>query len=383
MLKDFLYVIYHYAKRVLYLFLCIIPIDDKLVYVNNFDGKGIGDSAKYIVQALLERDESLKIYWLSEKNNSAEINGFRYVFVNKKSFSSMLTQAKAKVWISNVRMPLYSVKRREQIYINTWHGTIGFKKVENECPGALTKRYIIKAKHDSKMVNYWVSACKEQSENYRKYYWYDGDGILEVGYPRNDILLKNDRDYRNELLKKYELDNCHYILYAPTFRKDYGTKTYDLDYERIIEAFTQKYGGCWKLIVRLHPNIIGVALESVLFTDNVLNGNVYDDVQEIMVLSDCLITDYSSMSFDFMLLRRPVLLYVNDIDEYRKDRDLHMEFEDTRFLMSSDMNGLITLIEELDIEKYVKDIEYMIEQFKFVENEKSSYTIADKILAEI
>lgn len=105
------------------------------------------------------------------------------------------------------------------------------------------------------------------------------------------------------------------LLYAPTFRDDSDFSCYNIDFERLLKVLPQGDNTTWKIIVRLHPNVMfNVGLFH--YNDSIINGSVYPDQQELCMISDCLITDYSSIIGDFLLMNKPVFLYVPDLDFY-------------------------------------------------------------------
>ena len=135
----------------------IFPIDRKKIVVSNFRGKGYGDNPKYIIENLRKRKETYKIYWLVEDKNEKMPEEIHVVKIN--SIASLYHLSTAKIWIDNCRKSPYITKRKKQYYIQTWHGAIGFKKIEKEAPG-LTEEYRLASLNDSKMIDILLSGSQ-------------------------------------------------------------------------------------------------------------------------------------------------------------------------------------------------------------------------------
>lgn len=119
----------------------------------------------------------------------AQIHGRNYL--KPHSMAAVFYQATSKFWISTVRLPLYMKKREGQIYFQTWHGAVNMKRIEGECIEALTARYLLMAKHDSKMIDYIVASNRDNYELFRDYFWLRSGEILPIGSPRNDIFFND------------------------------------------------------------------------------------------------------------------------------------------------------------------------------------------------
>lgn len=338
-LKTLIYLIVNCFYSVPYRLFCLFPIVNNRILVYGFLNQGISDHPKYIVRELLKENATLEVIWISNVNDCDNTN--RIKIVPPKTLKAMFYQATSHIWIASVRMPYYVEKRKQQFYVQTWHGTLNIKKIEGECEDSLTKRYILMAKHDSSMVDLIACPNKDQVDLFKKYYWYDGNGIVNVGSARNDILY-NIKENEIELLKKkYGYEDKHIILYAPTFRADRSLNSYNLDFERIRREAEKRYGGDWILLVRLHPTMFEKAKDIVDYNSFIRDGSIVKDTQELLAMADILITDYSSIIFDFMVTYKPALIYAPDIDAYTKERDFHIDLKNTPFIITQNQDELI------------------------------------------
>ena len=141
------------------------------------------------------------------------------------------------------------------------------------------------------------------------------------------------------------------VLYAPTFRKDKSTECYNLDFNRLREVLAEKFGGEWMVMLRLHPHLINCELFKE--EDGIINVTRYDDIQELLMISDVLVTDYSSLMFDFAISGKPVFLYAVDVVDYSKnDRSLYFDVKELPFSVAIDNDQIAENIHGFDSADY-------------------------------
>lgn len=371
-------VIIYCLPRTLYfyfslLFLSLFKINNKKIVFVSFNGKGYWDNGKYICNELLWSDYD--IYWASKEEYKDSLpKNVKYVKYN--SIEYLYHLATAKIWVNNSRFWWWIRKRKDQFYIQTWHGCIGFKKSEADSKNALSSYYILSAKNDSKMADLFISNSTFCTNYYKNYYWYDGE-ILEHGCPRNDIIVNDSRDVIKKVRDYFWFSTLDKIcLYAPTFRENNSLDTYDIDFETLVNELKNKFKCNWKLLVRLHPNISNLSNQLLGLNKNIINATDYPDMQELLVATDFLITDYSSCVFDYAISKKPAIIYASDIEEYKKDRDFAIKFEDWPFPIATNNKELNTIIENYDANKFERKINKFYEEKWLNETGKSCYDIA-------
>lgn len=365
------------TRKIVYLLCLAFPIKKKRIFVNAFDGKGISDNPKYIVKELIKMDSSVDIIWINKRKNDIPPDNITYCV--PFSLKAIYYQATSRVWISTVRMPYYSIKRKQQYYFHTWHAGLAFKKVEAECEHALSSRYIRTAKHDSKMVDFFISDNDDNTSLFLNDFWYQGGEILKLGSPRNDIFYFDKEADVNILKAKYHLEKCKVAVYAPTFRSDNCLDVYNMDYERLLSNLEKKFGGEWVLLVRLHPRLEKKAESYIKYTHSIRNGSSITDIQELLVIADFLITDYSSIVFDYINTRRAAIIYAPDIEEYKKDRDFHVKLEDSPFYICTNNDELEGRILDFNYEEYIAGVNEFMKRFGFYGKGDASRKVAQKI----
>ena len=364
-------------------FFRILKIKNNKIVVNNFNGKGYGDNPKFIVNEFLKKDNNLDIVWiLSKENMNCELpKDIRKV--KHGTYKHLYELATAKIWIDNVRKYFWPIKRKKQFYIQTWHGGIALKRIEKDVEDKLDKYYVDYAKKDSKNIDLLVSNSKWETELYRKSFWYNGK-IIEFGLPRNDLLIKKEfhKEIKENVKKALNIaETTKILLYAPTFRKSMNTNVYDLDYKKICNALSKKTNEKWVCLLRLHPNFSNEANNTN--DENVINVSQYADITELLIASDCLITDYSSVSFEFAYQLKPVFLYANDYEEYVQDRGFYFDYFNLPFKASRDQKELLNDIECFEYDEYKNKLEDFYKDVGLQETGRAAEIIADEIIKEV
>ena len=365
---------------ILFYLLRIFPIDNKKIVVCSYLGKGYGDNGKYIVNELLRRNLGFDIVWLVRNKDEEFPSGVRSVKYN--TLRAVYEQVTAKLWIDNRRKPGYVRKRSKQIYIMTWHAGIGLKRGEGAAVNALANYYVSAAKNDSKMADLFLSNSTWTTDMYRKYFWYNGK-ILEKGLPREDILFQPQTDLKKKLAKVYGLEsNSNIILYAPTFRKSMSVEElalYNLEWSILLNMLNKKTQGNWVGMIRLHPNISD---QSALLhlPLNVIDTSLYPDMQELLAISDILITDYSSCMFDFGATGKPVFIYAPDLQEYKNDRNFFFNLEELPFVISESQESLRNSISNFDESTYKNKVEKFYDKCGLFKGGEASKCVVDYII---
>jgi CDP-glycerol glycerophosphotransferase len=297
----------------------ILPVNRKAVIFQSFYGKSYSDNPKALYEEMLAEDCNMKAIWVLN-NPKLEIPG-NPAIVRPRSFKYYYYMAISKYFINNGNFPDFYVKRKGTVHLQTWHGTplkkLGFDLdknslayAENTDP-ALHRRirrwdYLIGP-------NLYTSKILKRAYKFKKQ-------MLNVGYPRNDIFYKENIDeIAKDVKEKLNIPiDKKVILYAPTWR-DYEYlngnphKAYEFKFD--LQAFKEQFGKDYVLLLRLHYfdasriNIHG-------FEGFVYNASSYEDISELYLISDLLITDYSSVMFDFANMSRPMIFFAFDLKRY-------------------------------------------------------------------
>ena len=368
--------IYYISYKIFKLF----PINNLSIIADNFCGKKYGDSPAAIIDELLKSRKNLKIFWVlnRENYNSLLPKGVKSVKFN--SFKHFYLLATSKIWIDNVRKPLIIRKRNTQFYIQTWHGGFGFKRIEKDLEGILPKEYFKIAKNDSKNMSLLITNSKWQTDYFKKCFYYDGE-ILSVGIPRNDILFQKEKhnSIKKDFFKKLNIDEkTKILLYAPTFRDDRDTSCYNIDFDKVLSTLEEKTSLKWKILVRLHPNISNLNIIDGS-NNNIINVSNYHSLNDIMISSDILISDYSSLVFDYSYLLKPIILYATDIKKYEIDRGFLFNLKELPFPLATSNKELLNYISNFSKTKYLRKLNIFYKKYGLNETGNASKIIANII----
>ena len=159
----------------------------KIVF-NNFNGKGYGDNPKYIAAEILKRNLSYDLVWIVNDDNIVLPKSIRKVKAG--TFKCSYELSTAKVFINNVKNKLPFLKKKEQYYIQTWHGSFPLKFIEKEAESLLPAQYIKQSMKDSSKTDVVLSGSSMLSEVIRNSFWFSGE-IFNCGQPRDDIYFNS------------------------------------------------------------------------------------------------------------------------------------------------------------------------------------------------
>lgn len=361
-------------------------IDDNKVVFMHYNNQYQCNPA-YICDEILRQGLDWDLVFVSDNKTMAKFplpypEGVRVVRRNSLEFFYEL--ATAKVWVDNAMcFPWeYIPKKKGQVYINTWHGSMGLKRIDAD--KVVSKKWAKASKRASKITNYMISNSAFETEVYRTTYWKDPKvQVLEYGHPRNDILFCDEQkkqEIRKKVCEFFEIEeDCKLILYAPTFRDARNLDCYDIDYNRLIEAATERFGGEWKILNRYHFKVAGAlaGVKEVRENPNILDGNTYPDIQELMVAADIGITDYSSWICDYVLTGKPGFIYANDLHLYDKERGFYYPLDSTPFPIATNNDEMFENLRHFDADAYTKNKEQFLADRGCKENGTAAKQVVD------
>lgn len=358
----------------------LLPIDKNKIIFMSYRGLYFNDNPRAIYEEFVKRYPDLHYVWVLN-DKSAKVDGAK--IVRHGSLAEIYHLATARVWIDNKRKGEWLVKRGGQFYVQTWHAGVTMKKVEKDAEENLPDHYVRSAKHDSTITDVILSGSKWSTDTYRSSFWYDGE-ILETGLPRSDIFYKNLEETRNKVYSAYGLDkDDRLILYAPTYRDDMSLDCYDIDYERLLASFRKRFGGTWKILVRLHANVVQHS-DIIRYTDTVLDGTKYQDINELIIASEFLISDYSSCMFDALEAGKKIVMFATDIEKYMKDRGTYFTLEELPGPLTTNNDELCAAIDNFDEEYYDELIrKFMGERIQNYNNAYGSRKAVNYIVKKI
>ena len=297
-----------------------MKIEENLVIFESFFGRNYSDSPKYIFEYLNKHyPGKYKCVWILNRKEKLPYSATRIKRFTLRYFYYM---SKAKYFVFNGRQPKYFIKREGTVFLETWHGTplkkLVFDMEDVTSASPLYKRdvYI-----QTRSWDYLVAPNQFCSDTFRRCFMYDGN-MLETGYPRNDILHLEEKEKQEltaEIKKELGIPSGKkVILYAPTWRDDefYGSGQYKFTLKLDLAKMQKELGEEYVVLLRTHYFIVD-SLDLTAFEGFAYNASKYDDIARLYLVSDILITDYSSVFFDYANLKRPMLFFTYDLDKYR------------------------------------------------------------------
>ncbi len=304
-----------------------LPMKKNKIVFESFLGRSYNDSPKAICDYILDNDYDYDIIW--SVNDPKKITSEEFEVVKKPSISYLYHLATAKYIITNSRMPKEFQKREGQKLIQTWHGTplkrLVLDMEENHFPNTTKINYFINFLSDVAKWDYLISPNAYSTEIFRRAFAFEGE-ILEIGYPRNDRLHKYHPEEAVKIRERLNIDpNAKVLLYTPTFRENNAKKKGQY-IEQIKMNFNQvlKNNPDWVVLVRSHYL---VTEHQKLKNENIIDVSSYHDINDLFIISDTLLTDYSSTMFDFAILNRPIIKFAHDYEEYEgKLRGFYLDY---------------------------------------------------------
>ena len=356
----------------------VFPLQNKIV-ASTFRGRRYGDNPQYILEQLHEINPDVQIIWVIQKGFDYFLPSYFKTVDHYSIFKKTYHYATAKVWINTHRMQSEMRKRRDQLFIETWHGGLGIKKIELDSKANLQKWEIAELKNTAKMADIFISNSNHLTRTYRNAFQYNGV-IWKCGYPKNDILLTAQNIYPHKIKTYWRLpEETRIMVYAPTFREGFShrdllSKVYTIDLTRIKETLEAYWGGKWTVLVKWHPVMKDFA--DISYENVIINATSYQDMQKLILAADAFISDYSSCIFDAALRRIPCFTYAADFEDYKKDRGVYYEMEELPFPYAKNNDELIQNIQSFDMDSYLKRWDAFTERCGLYESGHAAKDIA-------
>ena len=369
--------------------------NNKRVLFESFMGRKYVDSPKAIYEYMVNNKKFKDYEFVWFFNNPED-----YKFLEKNHNTKVIKYgskayfkyyATSKYWITNSRVSDAIVKRKGQIYVQCWHGTplkrLGFD-IEVSGGNAMNSLKDIRYKYqvDSKKYTYMVSPSKFCTEKFISAFNLKAVGkediIIEKGYPRNDFLV----NYKESDIKRIKKDlnlpkDKKIILYAPTWRDNqhksgvgYTYKT-EVDFDNLRNELGDEY----IILFRAHY-FVANAFDFAKYKGFVYDVCNYDDINELYIISDILITDYSSVFFDYSILKRPMIFYMYDLEEYKgKLRDFYFDISELPGPIIEKESDLIKAIKDTNKFKYDKKYKAFNDKYTYLDDGKASERVVKEI----
>lgn len=274
-----------------------------------------------VANAIKEKYSDKKLFWFTRKDKITNPINF---FVKKPYHLATASY----VFLDNEFLPMAYLRFSSEVkVVQLWHGTGTIKKFGQDANVGKLKEREYRA---NQRITHLIINSEAVKEEYTSAFGVTEDKIYEIGLPRTDLLLdeKYMQERRQQFFKEYPLlreKRC--ILYAPTFRDDeVENPTIHLDLQKISEELAENE----VLLLRLHPHV-AERIDDVFEEDkwnNIVNVSGYAGVTTLLAVADVLVTDYSSIVYEYCLRYKPMIFYAYDLERFEKDgRSFYRDYE--------------------------------------------------------
>ena len=374
--------------------------DSKVILFSTFDGRYYGDSPKAIYEYMLSdsRFDDFTFVWAFRKPKD-----FKFLLENKNTYIVQvgtpqyeLTCAKAKYWLFNSRIGDYIYPKEDQVYVQLWHGTplkrLGYDIVKSDNAMNSRKEIQHKYKIDAKKFKYILVPSDFAKEKFISAWNLKSFGkenaVIAKGYPRNDFLFHFTEEDVKSIKEELDLPkDKKVILYAPTWRDNqhsselgYTYKT-EADFDKLKELLSDEY----IILFRAHYLVANE------FDFEKYKGFIWDvsnvaDINRLYIASDMLITDYSSVFFDYANLKRPIIFYMYDYNSYaNKIRGFYVNTDELPGPIVLTTEKLAKAIKSIDLENFSFDKKYpeFANRFNYLDDGYAAKRVAETVIEEI
>ena len=373
----------------------------KIVLFSCFNGKSYTCSPKAIYEYMLG-DDKYKDYQFIWFFKSDEVN--KYDFLNKNRNTKVVSKKSkdyekylhiGKYWFFNFKIADYIIPKKDQVFTQCWHGTplkrLGFDLTHYDNQLNTVKEMRKRYKVETEKFSYFISPSAYASGVFRSAWnlkeFGKNDIIIEKGYPRNDFLFKYTENDVSEIKKRIlgeDIKNKKIILYAPTYRANQHESGVGYVYKEEVdfEKMREKLGDKFIILFRPHYFVASV-FNFDKYKGFVYNASDVDDINDLYVISDMLITDYSSVFFDYANLKRPIIFYMYDLDYYRDESNgFYFDVEENlpgKIVKTDDdlIDEIIRVSKEF---KYDEKYKKFNEKFNYLDDGEASKRVVETVI---
>lgn len=376
-------------------------LDEKLVVFDAYMGRNYACSPRAIYEEMLRNPKykdyrfiwtfsgtSFRKHWKLYLNPRTSI-------VKYKSAEYFRAYSRAKYWVTNSRIAYVLKNHEDQVYVQCWHGTplkrMGHSIVDTNKD---SKKYDKKGltdlyDHEASRLDYFLSPSRRASKYFIDAFGLDKIGrehtILEEGYPRNDFLANHSKKDVKIIKKRLGIpDNKKVLLYAPTWRDDQhdSNKGYTYKNEADFDKLRENIGKNWIILFRAHYFIANS------FNFDKYKGFIYDvsnvdDINDLYVSSDALMTDYSSVFFDYANLNRPIIFFMYDLEHYMYNiRGFYIDLDELPgdIVKTEEEISYILSDTEAYSRKYSEKYDKFNRAFNYLDDGKASVRVVEKVI---
>lgn len=357
-------------------------IDNSKIVVSSISNS-YSCNPKYICKEMIRRKLPYEIVWLVEDGTDLTAFPPEIRTINKKTIDAAREVFSAKLWLDNGVCFSESFEIKPgQCHVQTMHGSLGIKRLDNSTSSRnRTKHGRDVIRRENQHTDFVLTNSQFEEDVFNSALW-SGVPMLRYGHARTDILFQDNAQtiapIRSALLERYGIPtDKKLVLFAPTHRKWLRASDLDIDYKALTEVLSQKFGGDYVVMLRLHYKTRFLLQKAGSFLTEEQQGVVFDvtdypDIQELMLVTDVGITDYSSWIYDYVNTRKPGFIYAADLSQYNNVTGLYYPLEETPFPVCSSCEEMLSKIREFDHDVYLEKVEAFLAEKQSVDDGHSA-----------
>ena len=319
-----------FFKRVSYFIMAIFfylnylfPINKKKIFLimthDNTDEGNVGSTYRYFQ----EQDPDLIFKEVNRENYTFKMNKNLFKNLIHMFISVPYHMATSKtIFMDNVFLPFSAIKiKKDTRLVQLWHGTGAIKKFGLDCEEGWIKNLAVNTNGNT---THFIVGSKWMKDVYKTAFGAEDNKIFNIGCPRTDLFFNKAilQEKRDEFFSSYpELSGKKIILYAPTFRDE----EYNADEIKIhlnIDELMSNLDDNYVLCLRFHPRIAGkvnlTKYSAGDYQNRVFNFSSYEKLNTLLICCDILVTDYSSIIYEYALMKKPMIFYSYDLSKFEK-----------------------------------------------------------------
>lgn len=367
----------------------LLPVKKNQIIMDNCLAHNYADNIKPIAEFLIKNYQGKFDIYIAVDNEE------KYAYLKEKglkpikfhSFKYYKIAMTSVFFVTNSGGYSYLPLKKCQYVINTWHGGGAYKKIGVDAYSAdrFYKNDLMLA---AKKTSMFTATGSLFVDLISKALLIPREVFQLVGMPRNDVLVNGNNELREIVRKRIGLkDDEKVVLYAPTYRKvndnTFGQSIaieYGIEPDRVCRAMEKRFGGKWRFAIRLHPVVKDL---NEFKKYDVLDLTSYDDMQELLLVADAMINDFSSSMWDFMLTGKPSFLFAKDLQHYIETTAVYTPVEEWPFPKSTTNDELERTILDFDYEKYERDCDNHYRQLGGCETGKATEAVCNYMIEHL
>ncbi len=366
----------------------VVRTNDKTIMFMAFHGRSYSDNPKAIYEYMKKSYPDYKYIWVLNNGYVLNEKSVRY-----GSFKFFYYLSKSKYWIFNCKTYPYMSKKKNQIYIQTWHGT-PLKRLAHDIMLSSDKKFYrsgmtvkdMRASYDDdvRKYNFMISPNSFCTEIFQSAFHIQAERLIETGYPRNDFLTNITMSEKQKIKERLQLPlNKKIILYAPTWRDNsFKASGYTFELKADFYRWKEVLGQNYIVLFKPHYLITNTFANDDRLKDFLYFINAKEDINDLYVIADQLITDYSSVFFDYAILNRPIHFYMYDLEEYKNElRGFYLDIYND--LPGDVYEKEITLLEAVKNQKCdLERLHNFNKRFNYAQNGNCAKKVCDIVFRE-